>query len=113
MSQQNDRMWARAPPWAVALRDMLSQVLQKQDLTMAKIDDVIASVTAENTVIDSVVALLQSLSSQLAAAGTDPAKLDSLKSTIDAKTTALAAAVVANTPAATPPAPTPAPTPGP
>jgi hypothetical protein len=91
---------------------MLSQVLQKQDFTMAKIDDVIASVTAENTVIDSVVTLLQELSAQLASAGTDPAKLDSLKSTIDAKTQALAAAVVANTPAATPP-PAPAPTPGP
>lgn len=71
---------------------------------MATVAQVQADVTAEDTVIDSAVTLLQGLSAALTAAGTDPAALDALKADIDAKTATLAAAVVANTPGAPSPA---------
>jgi len=71
-----------------------------------ELDALTASVAAEDTVIDSAVTLIQGFSAQLAAAGTDPAKLTALKSDIDAKTQALATAVAQNVPAppANPPA---------
>lgn len=65
-------------------------------------------VTAENTVIDSAVTLLNGLSAEIktlitASSNTvDPIALQAIVDGIDAKTVALAAAVVANTPA-TPP----------
>ena len=65
---------------------------------MALLDDIIADVQEETTVIESVVTLLTSLSDQLKAAGTDPVKLEALKVQIDANKKALADAVVANTP---------------
>lgn len=71
---------------------------------MATVDQIQADVTAEDTVIDSAVTLLQGLSAALTAAGTDPAKLDALKADIEAKTATLSAAIVANTPGAPPPA---------
>lgn len=67
---------------------------------MAKIDEVIAEVQEEASVIDSAVTLLRNIKALLDAAGTDPAKLDQLKVMIDANTEKLAAAVVENTPAA-------------
>jgi enamine deaminase RidA (YjgF/YER057c/UK114 family) len=83
----------------------------RQEHLVALIDDLTQDVADESTVIDSAVQLLDNLSAQLAAAGTDPAKLAQLKSTIDANKQRLADAVQANTPAATttPPTPTPAP----
>ena len=69
---------------------------------MALLDDVIADVAEETTVIESVVTLLTNLSQQLKDAGTDPVKLAALKTQIDANKAALAKAVVDNTP--TPPA---------
>lgn len=69
-----------------------------------ELDDLTASVAAEDTVIASALTLIQGLSAQVAAAGTDPAKLIALKADIDARATALAAAVAANTPSAPAPA---------
>ena len=77
--------------------DRIEQLVRK---IMAAIDDLVADVTAENTVIDSAMALIQGLKASLDAAGVDPAKLAQLKTDIEAKSAALAAAVAANTPAA-------------
>ena len=66
---------------------------------MTAMTDLQASVAAEDTAIASAITLLQGLSAALAAAGTDPAALAALKADIDKQTSALAAAVVANTPA--------------
>lgn len=66
---------------------------------MALVDDIQTDVTAQTTVVGSVVTLLQSLSAQITAAGTDPAKLQAIKDSLDQNTTALANAVTANTPA--------------
>jgi hypothetical protein len=83
---------------------------QKADKIMSALTDLQASVAAEDTVIASVVTLLQGLSAALAAAGTDPAALAALKADIDTQTQTMAAAVTANTP---PPAPTTTPPPAP
>jgi hypothetical protein len=87
---------------------------------MAALDDALtaltAKVTAEDTVIDSAVTLIQGIPALISAAvtaalaqGATPAQLQAitdLGTTITAKSDALAAAVTANTPAA-PPTPAP------
>lgn len=71
---------------------------------MATLDTLVTDVAAEDTAIDSAVKLLQGLSAQVAAlttSQTDPAtasKINALASDIEAKTAALAAAVVVGTP---------------
>lgn len=75
---------------------------KKVDQIMSALTDLQASVAAEDTVIASVVTLLQGLSAALAAAGTDPAALAALKADIDTQTQTMAAAVTANTPASPP-----------
>jgi hypothetical protein len=76
-------------------------MLRNQEAIMAAIDDLQAAVTAEDTVIDSAITLIQGIPALIAAAGVDPAKLAALQSDITAKSQALASAVAANTPAAT------------
>lgn len=64
------------------------------------VDDVLAKVTAQKTVMDSAVTLLGQLSQMIKDAGTDPAKLQAISGALDANDTELANAVTANTPAA-------------
>ena len=59
-----------------------------------------AQVAQNVTVEQSAVTLIQGLAAQIAAAGTDPAKLTELTNNLNAPATALAAAITANTPAA-------------
>lgn len=73
---------------------------KRLDEIMSALDDLQAAVTQEDTVIDSAIALIQGIPALIAAAGTDPAKLQSLQQDITARSTALAQAVAANTPAA-------------
>lgn len=94
------------------LNEKIDTLTKNQGDTMADLTKLQADVTAENTVIDSAITLLTGLNAALKAAGTDPAALAALSSEIEAKTTALSAAVLANTPAS-PPAPTPAAPPAP
>ena len=100
----DDHPWKEAPPWAIEIRSAMALILRNQEKLMAAIDDLQAAVTAEDTVIDSAIALIQGIPALIAAAGVDPVKLAALQKDITDKTTALAAAVVAGTPAATPPA---------
>ena len=85
-----------------AILDQLGLVVGNQETMMAAIDDLQAAVAAEDTVIDSAITLIQGIPALIAAAGVDPAKLAALQSDITTKSSALAAAVAANTPAATP-----------
>ena len=85
-----------------AIMDRLDLVSSNQENIMAAIDDLQAAVAAEDTVIDSAITLIQGIPALIAAAGVDPAKLAALQSDITSKSSALAAAVAANTPAATP-----------
>ena len=72
---------------------------------MATLDDVIANVADEKTVIDSAVALISGLQAQLKALTlptTDPATVDkiaALNDSISSQKAALAASLVVNTPA--------------
>ena len=68
---------------------------------MATLADVQAAVTAEDTVIDSAITLIQGLAAQIAALPANQAAIDALATDVKAKSDALAAAVAANTPAAT------------
>jgi len=67
-----------------------------------KIDDLVAKVTAQATVIDGVVVLLGDLNTHLkeAIAENDPVKLQAVADALDANTTRLANAAAANTTAA-------------
>ena len=66
---------------------------------MKTLADVQTDVTNEDTVIDSAIALLKGLAGQVAALQPNQAAIDALAADIEAKTQALADAVVANTPA--------------
>jgi len=67
---------------------------------MATLQDLQAAVAAEDTVVDSAIALLQGLAAQIAALKPNQAAIDALAADVTAKTQALADAVTANTPAA-------------
>lgn len=75
---------------------MLRVLLRMEKHTMAKIDDLLNDVTAETTVIDGVLTLLQSLKDQLAAQGVDQGKIDAAFAAVEANKTKLAAALDAN-----------------
>lgn len=69
---------------------------------MATLADIQNAVTAEKTVEDSVITLLQSIAAQLktALAANDPAALQTIVDSINANASTMANAVTANTPAA-------------
>lgn len=75
----------------------LSQILKNQELIMATLADLQVAVTAEDTVIDSAITLIQGLAAQVAALTPDQAAIDALAADIKAKSDNLAAAVAANT----------------
>src|SRR5690348_14906416 len=78
--------------------DQIFRLLKEIKLTL---DDLVAKVTAENTVIDSAVTLLSTLKTELdaAIASGDPAKIQAVSDLITTGQQKLADAVVANTPA--------------
>lgn len=78
----------------------LSALTTQGNQIMSTLADVQAAVTAEDTVVDSAIALLQGLAAQIAALAPNQAAIDALAADVTAKTTALATAVAANTPAA-------------
>ena len=80
---------------------MLNTLINKETKIMATLADIQSAVTAEKTVEDSVVTLLQSLSAQLAAAiaSGNPAQVQAIVDQINTNAASLAAAVTANTPA--------------
>ena len=90
------------PPKLDKLLNDHKLILANQEKIMSVLSDLQAAVAAEDTEIDSVLVLLKGLKDALDAAGTDPVALAALSADIQAKTAAMAAAVVANTPAASP-----------
>jgi hypothetical protein len=81
---------------------MLGNIHERQELIMATLEDLKASVQKNSDAEASVVTLLSGISQQLkdAQAANDPAALQAVIDQIDANTASAAAAVVANTPAA-------------
>jgi hypothetical protein len=85
-----------------ALTHLVTLVLLKEGTIMAAIDDLLADVQDETTVVGSVEALLTNLTNLLKTAGATPAQIAAVQAVVDANKGRLSAAVVANTPAATP-----------
>ena len=96
-NEQKPKQRIKSPRRSCFIYATKRDLQEMEERIMALLDDVIADVQEETTVIESVVTLLTSLSAQLAAAGTDPVKLAALKTQIDANKKALSDAVVANT----------------
>ena len=80
----------------------LLNLIVREILRMASaIDDLTAAVAAESTAIDSAITLLNQLTTLVTNANAvSPAAVEAVVADITAKTSALAAAVTANTPAA-------------
>jgi hypothetical protein len=97
-----------ARPSQIMDRALLEIILERLIIMATTVDTLVAEVSAQTTVIQSAVTLLQSLHDQIVSAGTDQVALTKLATDLQANTDALSAAVVANTPAAAP-APAPAP----
>ena len=72
-------------------------VLDNQERMMAALDKLQAAVTAENTVIDSAVVLIQGLAQQIKDLEPNQAAIDQLAADVTVKADALAAAVAAGT----------------
>lgn len=87
---------------------LLAEILHNQKLIMSTLADLQAAVTAEDTVIQSAITLIQGLAAQIAALQPNQAAIDALAADVSAQATALGTAVAAGTPAT--PAPAPAPT---
>lgn len=78
----------------------IGELLKKVNAIMALIDDLQAQVATNTDAVQSAITLLGNLKALLDAAGTDPVKLQAIKDALSSSDTALAAAIVANTPAA-------------
>lgn len=78
----------------------LDRILVLENQEMADLTQITADVAANTDTVASAVALLTQLHDEIVAAGTDPAALAALASSLEANTQALADAVVANTPVA-------------
>lgn len=63
-----------------------------------QLDELQAEVTESKEVMQSAKILIEGIAAKLAEAGTDQAKLDTLRSELDSSSSALAEAVAANTP---------------
>lgn len=75
------------------------QAMQKGDLKMsAELDALTAQVAQNTTIEESAVTLITGLAAQITAAGTDPAKLAALTTSLNTSAKDLAAAIAANTP---------------
>jgi hypothetical protein len=97
----------------INVSEQLDTIEGKVNKVIMTLDDVQAAVTAEDTVIDSAIALIQGLAAQVAALKPNQKAIDALAADIKAKSDSLAAAVAANTTPTPAPAPAPATEPGP
>lgn len=62
------------------------------------LDSLTTQVSSNTDVIESAITLINGIAAEIAAAGTDPAKLDALTTSLKSEDDKLAAAVLANTP---------------
>jgi hypothetical protein len=79
----------------------LQRIERKMEALMATLDDTLSAVTAQSTVDDSIITLLNGLAAQIAAGGLSPAdqaKVDQIFAAVNANAAKITAAVSANTP---------------
>jgi len=79
--------------------DILEQIKTKETIIMGDLDALEAQVTANVTVEQSAITLIQGIAAQLAAIINDPAAIAAMVTQLNTSAAALAAAVAANTPA--------------
>ncbi len=89
-----------AKRWQKRFERKLDLILEAAHMAQATIDDVVADVAAESTVDDSIITLLNGLIKQLAAAGTNPVKLQAIHDGLQANIAKITAAVTATPPPA-------------
>ncbi len=80
----------------------LAETRKRLELIMAELDDLTTQVSANSTVIDSALTLINGIAARITAAGVDSTKLSALTASLKSEDDALAAAVAANTPAVPP-----------
>lgn len=83
----------------LSLQRRIDNLTRTEIKTMSKLDDVTTHIQGLEDAQQSAITLLGTISAALKDAGGDPAKIDAIISRLDADKTAMAAAVVANTPA--------------
>jgi seryl-tRNA synthetase len=76
---------------------LLNVIQQELNRMSQEMDNLTAAVKANTDAEDSAIALIQGIAKQLADAKQDPAKIQALADELNAKATALGAAVTANT----------------
>jgi len=81
---------------------ILGALLTGEQLMSAQLDTLTAQVTEVETVEQSAITLIQGLAAQIAAIKDDPAAIQALADRLKASSTALAAAITANTPVSQP-----------
>lgn len=81
-------------------RNLLNNILRKEESLMADLTDLTAQVAKNSEVEASAIVLIRGIAAQLAAAATDPVAVAALASQLKSSADALAAAIVENTPAA-------------
>jgi len=98
--------WWRFRRRVILALDLIDQKLDiligQGGRTMAAIDDLLADVEDEDTVLGSLEQLLTNLSALLANAGTDPAKIAQIRTLVDTQKARILADIAANTPQAPP-----------
>lgn len=81
--------------------DLLARYVRAEtEIVVKELDDLTAAVQADTDAENSAITLIQGLAAQIQANAADPAKIAELAAKLTASSSALAAAVVANTPAA-------------
>lgn len=75
--------------------DAILKLLKEEAMTL---DELQTQVAANTSVESSAITLIQGIAAQLAAAGTDPVKIQALSDKLKASATSLATAITANTP---------------
>lgn len=100
----SDRRAARFEQLLEAIAGKLEIIIETQEYEVKELDDLALEVATDTEVESSAIKLINGLAAQIAAAGTDPVKLTALTDQLTQSSTALAAAVKANTtPTPTPP----------
>lgn len=100
-----DSPWDGAPFWAIEVGSLLHHIIETLEKIMATLDETLAAVTAEDTKVDSIIALVDGLKKQLAdalAGVTLPpdtqAKVDAIFAQANASAGKIDTAITANTP---------------
>lgn len=101
----NVTMTLRAPELLNALTNIAAALMLNARRTQnmaAELDDLVAQVKANSTIVESAVTLIHGIADRITAAGTDPAALVALTNELRAEDRVLSDAISANTPGVAP-----------